>query len=81
MQVVDKFFHSFWFHMIVAAAIMLTGWWLGFLLQALIFNMVLWPAREVWQKRANIKSFFDPHVILEWATPMVVAIIVYGVKQ
>ena len=77
----DKFFHSFWFHMLIATALMLIGAWLGFLVQALIFNMALWPAREAWQKRANIKSFFKPHVILEWAAPMLAAIIMYGVLQ
>lgn len=67
--------------MAVAAMLMLAGWWFSYLKQALVFNLGLWPGREAWQKRNNIKSFFKEHVILEWAAPMVVSMILYGVLR
>lgn len=75
--------------MLIAAVIMLIGWWFKFLVLALVFNLVFWIVREWWQKvdpdgphltfgEAGT-ALFTFHVMLEWATPVVVSLIIYGV--
>lgn len=77
--------------MLIAVALMLVGAWLGFLVLALMFNLVFWIVREWWQKvdpdgphltfgEAGT-ALFTFHVMLEWAAPMVVSVILYGVLR
>lgn len=68
-------------HMLGAVVIMLVGWWLGYLLVAFITNTALWPGRELWQKRHAIRDFLSIHVTLEWAAPIAVAAVMYGVLK
>ena len=77
------FLHSFWFHMLVAAAIMAMGFWLSIMGQALGFNTLLWPARELIHKIriGNWRGFFTGHVTLEWGAPVAVGWLLFGVLQ
>ena len=75
------FLHSFWLHMFIAAAIMAMGWHFGIMRQALVFNTTLWPARELWQKRNDLRGFFTRHVTLEWFAPIAVGWLIYGMLQ
>lgn len=71
------FLHSFWFHMLIAAVIGLVFWWVGYGLIGLVINVTLWPARELWQKRHHLRDFFSMHVFLEWATPLLVGVLIF----
>lgn len=73
--------NGWWLHILGAVAIMLIGWWLGYLPVALIINTVLWPARELWQKRKAIRDFFTFHVTLEWLPAVAVGGLLYGVLR
>ena len=70
--------NGFWLHMLGAVALMLVGWWLGYLLLAFIINTLLWPARELWQKRHAVWDFFTFHVWLEWVPAVATGFIAYG---
>ena len=71
--------NGFWLHTLAALAVMAVGWWAGYLQAALAFNLILWPAREFWQKRHAPQNFPTFHVFLEWGCPVLAALLIYGV--
>jgi hypothetical protein len=77
MGVMENFLRSFYFHMLIAAAIAIACQLLGFPNVALVFNLLFWPVREAWQHRSNLPRFWSLHVVREWLCPAVVGIIAF----
>jgi len=70
--------NGFLLHMLGAVAIMALGWWFGHLIAAAFINTLLWPLRELWQKRHAPKDFFTFHVFLEWVPAVAVGWLAFG---
>ena len=69
---------GFLLHMAGAVAIMALGRWAGQLEIALIVNTLLWPVRELKQRRWDIRAMFTVHTFVEWVPAVLVGLIMYG---
>ena len=72
---------GFLLHMAGAVAIMGLGWWAGWLEMALIVNTLLWPVRELKQRRWDIRAMFTVHTFVEWVPAVLVGLIMYAALQ
>ena len=72
---------GFLLHMAVAVAIMGLGWWAGWLVTALVINTLLWPVRELKQRRWDIRAMFTAHTFVEWVPAVLVGLIMYTALQ
>ena len=70
--------YGFALHMAGAVAIMALGWWAGWLVTALVINTLLWPVRELKQRRWDIRAMFTVHTFVEWVPAVAVGLIMYG---
>ena len=69
---------GFLLHMAGAVAIMALGYWAGQLEIALIVNTLLWPVRELKQRRWDIRAMFTVHTFVEWVPAVLVGLIMYA---
>ena len=72
---------GFLLHMAGAVAIMALGRWAGWLEIALIVNTLLWPVRELKQRRWDIRAMFTVHTFVEWVPAVAVGLIMYAALQ
>ena len=77
---------GFLLHMAGAVAIMALGWWrsvvwTSWLEIALIVNTLLWPVRELKQRRWDIRAMFTVHTFIEWVPAVAVGLIMYAALQ
>ena len=72
---------DFLLHMAGAVAIMALGYWASQLEIALIVNTLLWPVRELKQRRWDIRAMFTAHTFVEWVPAVAVGLIMYAALQ
>ena len=72
---------GFLLHMAGAVAIMDIGYWAGWLVTALVINTLLWPVRELKQRRWDIRAMFTVHTFVEWVPAVAVGLIMYAALQ
>ena len=72
---------GFLLHMAGAVAIMALGRWAGWLVTALVINTLLWPVRELKQRRWDIRAMFTVHTFVEWVPAVAVGLIMYAALQ
>ena len=72
---------GFLLHMAGAVAIMALGYWAGWLVTALVINTLLWPVRELKQRRWDIRAMFTVHTFVEWVPAVAVGLIMYAALQ
>lgn len=65
-------------HSLIAGVLMLPVVSNSYPIVMLLMNIVFWPLREAWQHH-GIKGIWSLHRIIEWASPIAVAFIVFGV--
>ena len=73
--------YGFLLHMAGTAAIMTAGYWAGWLVTALVINTLLWPVRELKQRRWDIRAMFTVHTFVEWVPAVLVGLIMYAALQ